>query len=363
MNADKKMPVYHLFIPPVNLVELRKDIWCNDPVSAKLTIEKKKLDIDIVYRGSHIRGFKKKSYHVSFYKPSTYRRAKEVHLNAEYKDKSLLRNKLSLDFFADIGTLSPRSQFVFLNLNGKSEGIYLELESVDEHYLKNNKLPEGSIFYAVDGDANFSLMSDLDKGVKKSLELGYERKCGTTQDDYYLNEFIININTIPRADFEKEIVKYLDVEKYLRWLAGVIFTQNYDGFVHNYALYRNGETGLFEVIPWDYDATWGRDVNGKVMKEDYVGIRGFNTLTARILDISTFRKRYQSILQEIMNNQFNVTHMEPIIQNMYSLIKPYIQKDPYVRNNVEFFEKEPDFILKYIDARAKYINSQLYKLE
>lgn len=363
MNADKKMPVYHLFIPPVNLVELRKDIWCNDPVSAKLTIEKKKLDIDIVYRGSHIRGFKKKSYHVSFYKPSTYRRAKEVHLNAEYKDKSLLRNKLSLDFFADIGTLSPRSQFVFLNLNGKSEGIYLELESVDEHYLKNNKLPEGSIFYAVDGDANFSLMSDLDKGVKKSLELGYERKYGTTQDDYYLNEFIININTIPRADFEKEIVKYVDVEKYLRWLAGVIFTQNYDGFVHNYALYRNGETGLFEVIPWDYDATWGRDVNGKVMEEDYVGIRGFNTLTARILDINTFRKRYQSILQEIMNNQFNVTYMEPIIQNMYTLIKPYILKDPYVRNNVEFFEKEPDFILKYIEARAKYINSQLYKLE
>ncbi|MFJ7829754.1 CotH kinase family protein [Peribacillus sp. NPDC097284] len=363
MNTDKNLPVYHLFIPPVNLIELRRDIWSNDPVPAKLSIEKKKLDVDIVYRGSHIRGFRKKSYHVAFYKPSMYRKAKEVHLNAEYKDKSLLRNKLSLDFFADIGTLSPRSQFVFLNLNGKDEGIYLELESVDEHYLRNSNLPEGSIFYAVDGDANFSLMSDLDKEVKKSLDIGYERKCGTAQDDLYLHELIIKINTIPRADFEKEIGKYVNVEKYLRWLAGVVFTQNYDGFVHNYALYRNGETGLFEIIPWDYDATWGRDVNGKVMEEDYVGIRGFNTLTARILDINTFRKRYQSLLKEIMNNQFNVEYMEPIIQGMHSLIKPYVPRDRYVRDNIEAFENEPNFILKYIEARAKYIRSQLHKLD
>ena len=63
-------------------------------------------------------------------------------------------------------------------------------------------------------------------------------------------------NTLTR-EAQKEIGKFLHVDKYLRWLAGVIFTQNFDGFVHNYALYHNDETNLFEVIPWDYDATWG----------------------------------------------------------------------------------------------------------
>ncbi|CAH0207730.1 Inner spore coat protein H [Peribacillus sp. Bi96] len=363
MNADKKLPVYQLFIPPVNLKELRSDIWCNDPVPAKLTINKKKLDIDIVYRGSHIRSFRKKSYNVVFYKPNTFRNAKEIHLNGEYKDRSLLRNKLSLDFFADIGTLSPKSQFVFLNLNGKDEGIYLELESVDEYYLRKRDLPKGSIFYAVDGDANFSLMSDLDKGIKKSLEMGYQKKCGTAKDELYLQELIMQINTIPRVDFEREIVKYVDMEKYLRWLAGVILTQNYDGFVHNYALYRNGDTGLFEIIPWDYDATWGRDVNGKVMEEDYVGIEGFNTLTARILDIRTFRVRYQSLLKEILNTQFNVKYMKPIISEMHDQIRPYVSKDPYIKDKKDKFDNEPDFILKFIKARAKYVNSQLYKLD
>ncbi|MFP3325439.1 CotH kinase family protein, partial [Planococcus sp. SIMBA_160] len=90
-------------------------------------------------------------------------------------------------------------------------------ESVDEFYLKNRDLPKGSIFYAVDGDANFSLMSDLDKGIKKSLEMGYQKKCGSAKDELYLQELIIQINTISRADFEREIVNYVDVEKYLRW--------------------------------------------------------------------------------------------------------------------------------------------------
>ena len=102
---------------------------------------------------------------------------------------------------------------------------------------------KGPIFYAVDGDANFSLMSDLDKEVKKSLEFGYEIKYGTKQDEYNLQEMIIKINTISQEEFENEIIKYINVDKYLRWLAGVVFTQNFDGFVHNYALYRNGKQG------------------------------------------------------------------------------------------------------------------------
>jgi spore coat protein H len=354
---------YQLYIHPLDIKELRSDIWCDDPVPAVLTINKKKLDIDLVYRGSHIRKFKKKSYQISFYKPKTFRNAKEIHLNAEFKDPSLIRNKLSFDFFSEIDCLAPQSRYVSLTLNGKNEGIYLELESVDEWFLANRSLPNGAIFYAVDGDANFSLMSDLDKEVKKSLELGYERKCGTDQDDHFLQETIIKINTISKSNFEKEIERYIHVEKYLRWLAGVVFTQNYDGFVHNYALYRNGDTGQFEIIPWDYDATWGRDVNGRVMEEDYVRIEGFNTLTARIMAVDTFRKKYRSLLEQIMENQFTLEFMKPKIDSLYELIRPVVQVDPYEKENLAIFDQEPDFICRYIEARAKFIKSQLYKLD
>ncbi|MBO0588842.1 CotH kinase family protein [Sporosarcina sp. E16_8] len=358
-----KLPEYQLFIHPSAVSELRKDIWVEDPVAAKLTINKNKYAVDIAYRGSHIRDLRKKSYQLSFSKPSTYRNAKEVHLNAEFKDPSLLRNKLSFDFFNEIGCLAPNCRFVFLKLNGKDEGLYLELESVDEHFLVNRHLPEGPLYYAVDGDANFSLMSDLGKEVKKSLKLGYEQKYGPAQADEQLQDLIMNINTIPREEFEHEIVKCVNVDKYLRWLAGVICTQNFDGFVHNYALYQNGDTGLFEIIPWDYDATWGRDVDGESMRADYLRIEGFNTLTARILDVKTFRTQYKNLLEEILTSKFNVDYMQPKIQAMHNLIRPYVQRDPYEKDNIDVFDKEPDFILNYIEARGNYITSQLDALD
>lgn len=362
-NFQKNLPIYQLYIHPLDLFELKRDIWCDDPVPAKLMIGKRKLNVDLAYRGSHIRKAKKKSYHISFFKPTLYRNAKELHLNAEYKDPSLIRNKLSLDFFSDIGVLSPQSRHVFLKINGKNEGIYLELESVDEYFLSVRQMPKGAIYYAVDGDANFSLMSDLDKEVKKSLDLGYERKIGTEQDNYFLQEMILKVNTLLRAEFETEIEKYIHVDKYLRWLAGVVFTQNYDGFVHNYALYRNGDTGQFEIIPWDYDATWGRDVNGRYMNEDYVRIEGFNTLTARILDVPRYRKKYKSLLEQIMLHQFTTEYMNKKIDRLVSDIRPYLLLDPYEKEKIVQFEQEPEFISQYIQARTKYIKSKLILLD
>lgn len=359
MGTIEKLPEYRLFIHPLDISELRKDIWIDDPVSAKLTILGKKYEIDIAYRGSHIRDFPKKSYQISLYKPKTYRNANTFHLNAEYKDPSLMRNKLSFDFFSEIGCLAPQAQFVFLKVNGRDEGVYLELESVDDRFLANRKLPAGSIFYAVDGDANFSLMSDLDKEIKKSLTFGYEQKCGTQKDKDHLHQMIIDINTISTEDFEKKIVNYLNVDKYLRWLAGVIFTQNFDGFVHNYALYRNKENGLYEIIPWDYDATWGRDVNGEEMESDYLRITGFNTLTARILTSNTFRNRYKSLLKDIVSNQFTVDYLKPRILGMHALLRPYVLLDPYKKDSIDRFDQEPDYIFNYIEERSAFILKEI----
>ncbi|WP_066369639.1 CotH kinase family protein [Neobacillus fumarioli] len=363
MDETGKIPHYKLYIHPSDLKELKRDIWIDDPVPAQLTLDGKRLEIDIAYRGSHIRDYKKKSYQITFYKPKIFKGSKVVHLNSEYKDRSMIRNKLSFDFFSEIGVLAPKSQHVVLTLNGRFEGVYLEIESVDEYFLKRRNLPDGSIFYAVDGDANFSLMSDLDKETKKSLGLGYERQLGAPVEDLKLQEFIYKINTIPMNDFEKEIVNYVDVLQYLRWVAGVIFTSNYDGFVHNYALYRNGETGLFEIIPWDYDATWGRDVNGKYMEANYVPIRGFNTLTARILAVDSFRKQYKTMLEEILEEKFTLEFIMPRAERMTQHIRPYLLNDPYKKEYIDEFDQEIHVIEEYIKDRRAYLQGKLSKLD
>ncbi|WP_462408743.1 CotH kinase family protein [Neobacillus sp. Marseille-QA0830] len=356
------LPKIELFINPADLRELKSDIWNDDPLPASLRIGKKRAEIDISYRGSHIRKFKKKSFHISLFK-SNFMGIKEIHLNSEYKDPSLLRNKLSLDFFHQIGCLSPSSRHVLLSINGKAEGIYLQLESVDENFLKKRKLPIGPIFYAVNDDANFSLLSPVDEKAKSDLSAGYEEKIGTKEDLLGLADFIYRLNTTLKKEFEADIPKLLDINKYFRWLAGVVCTQNYDGFVHNYALYRNGETGLYEIIPWDYDATWGRDIHGEEMEYDYVRIQGFNTLTARLLDVDRFRKQYANLLNQILTENFTTEAMEPQIYKLHSAIHPHYNQDPYLKGQFNVFEKEPEFILRFIEARRNYLKKHVIDLE
>lgn len=361
MENQKAIPSYSIFINPKDLKELRSDIWCDDPVPAKLIIGAKKYSIDIVYRGSHIRKLKKKSYHITYPLPTLG--VKDIHLNAEYMDKSLLRNKLSLDFFSSIGTLSPESHHVNLTINGLSQGVYLQLESVDKYFFKKRHLPTGPIYYAEDDDANFSLMSPIDKDVKQSFDSGYSRKEGSEDDNQFLRNLIYNINTLPRSEFGKEIVKYVDIHKYLLWLSGIVCTQNFDGFVHNYALYRRSDTGLFEMIPWDYDATWGRDINGKKLKFDYSPIKGYNTLTARVLDVPSFRKHYRDILREILNHQFTVEFLNPRVISMHELLRPFVLKDPYINKNIGSYDHELDVIMQFIQDRNRYLREHLSDLD
>ncbi|WP_335868898.1 CotH kinase family protein [Bacillus sp. 2205SS5-2] len=359
---DHRLTSHHLLIHPADLKELRSDIWCEEPVPAILKKNKKNVHVDFVYRGSHIRELEKKSYNLQYRRPKIVQGTRELHLNAEFKDPSMMRNKLSLDFFEKLGILSPATRFITLYINTKYEGVYLELESVDEQFLNKRGLDEGAIYYAVDDDANFSLMSEIDGDVKKNLLLGYEQKIGTKEDAVALEDFIYKINSTKPAEFEQMISQSLHVQDYLTWLAGIVCLQNFDGFVHNYALYYNRKTRLFHIIPWDYDATWGRDVNGKIMHHEYVRIEGFNTLTGRLLAVPTYRKMYREIMSSILNNIFTTDYMEPIIQDTHAQIRPYLEKDPYVKSSLELLDKEPTYISKFIQKRRAYLLEQMQRL-
>nr|WP_310197812.1 CotH kinase family protein [Neobacillus niacini] len=352
---------YEIFINPKWLQKLEDDIWEDEQVPAILKIGKNRYKIWLKYRGNVIRKKKKKSYNIIFQNPYLFDGAHEIHLNAEYDDISLSRNKLSLDFFDRIGVISPHSKHVLLYMNGFCKGIYLELESFDQHLLKKRNLADGPIIYATNYFANFSLLSPENE-LKTSLDEGYTIKYGEEKDLTLLENFIEMINTCSNKEFAKEVSKILDIEKYLRWLAGVVCTQNFDGFIHNYALYRNSETNLFEITPWDYDGTWGRDLHGRKLEYDFVPISGYNTLTGRLLHINPFRTKYKEILSSILENDFNLETLEPIIEKQLETLKPFIRIDPYIKMNEEHFEKEKNVFLRFIKKRNNYLKKEMASL-
>lgn len=357
------MLTYKIFIHPKDYKRLRNDIWSDEPVPGTLLTNLNKCLIDIYYRGNSIRKYKKRSYAIVFKKPFLIDDAHEIHLNAEFKDPSLIRNKLSLDFFNSIGVKAPKSEHILLNINGVRKGIFLQLESFDQYLLKKRNLPSGSIYYATDNDANFSLLT-AENEVKSDLLQGYTAKYEKeeAEDEVHLFDMLLKINSLLNLEFYKEIQKKIDIDKYLTWLAGVVCTQNFDGFVHNYALYRNGDTGLFEITPWDFDGTWGRDRHGNPLNYDYIPITGYNTLTARLLSFSQFRHQYKKILKKILKHEFTIEYQAPLIESLCTNLKPYIKQDPYMKENIEKFEAEPEFIKEFIKNRNQYLSNELLRM-
>ena len=183
---------------------------------------------------------------------------------------------------------------------------------------------------------------------------GYQRKLATVSDDEYLKDFIRKINNTSHQDFELKISKYLSVDKYLRWLAVAVCTQNLDGFIQNYALYRNSQTGLFEIIPWDYDATFGRDWNGDILDYHALPIEGYNTLSKKLLEIRNFRKQYQRLLEELLVTLFTLSTIEPKILSLTKSIRPHLS----VQQSNQL-DTEEEFIIQFIKARNLYVKKHL----
>ncbi|MCM3764568.1 CotH kinase family protein [Neobacillus niacini] len=353
---------YEIFINPKLVKQLDDDIWTKNHVPGVLKMGDKRYKIGLCYRGNVIRKKKKKSYHIVFQKPTLVDGAHEIHLNAEYSDISLSRNKLSLDFFEKIGVTAPHSKHVLLFINGICKGIYLELESFDQYLLQKRKLPLGPIIYATNYHANFSLLTP-EKNLKTSLLEGYTLKYGNKKDLSDLEQWIAMINSLKNEDFQTEIPKILDINQYLTWLAGVVCTQNFDGFIHNYALYKNGESGLYEITPWDYDGTWGRDLHGRPNDYDFVPLTGFNTLTGRLLHFPDFKKKYLGILSQILEKNFTVDAQKIKIDNLINSLKPYIHLDPFFDTTEERLDKEKEFIYNFINERNRFLTQQLLQLQ
>ncbi|MFN3410500.1 MAG: CotH kinase family protein, partial [Limisphaerales bacterium] len=123
--------------------------------------------------------------------------------------------------------------------------------------------------------------------------------------------------------------RWLDVDGYLRWLAVAVFVGNRDGFVHNYALLLDRVTDRFRIIPWDYDATWGIDIHGRPARLDRVPLTGWNKLTHRLLSVRSYRKRYRSILVDLMEGPAAPDRIGERIDRMRAEVEGWIDKTPH----------------------------------
>lgn len=175
---------------------------------------------------------------------------KKLNLNNNYSDSTLMREYISYELMEKMGLPTPAHAYMYVTVNGEERGLYLGIEAVDETFLANHYGANDGFLFKPDGTG-----SDL-KYISDDLADYTGIGLKTNEDNVENSKLIDMLDAINNGG---NIEKYLDVDEMLRYFAvntALVNLDSYQGNMkHNYYLYE--DKGVFSIIPWDYNMSFG----------------------------------------------------------------------------------------------------------
>lgn len=338
-------------------------------------------------RGNTSRAAAKKSFKVSFNsfeKGRRYKGLEKMNLNGEHNDPSIVRSKICWDIYSQVGIPGSRANHVELYINGEYRGLYINVEHIDERFVKERFSSHEGNLYKCLWPADLNYLGD-DPNLYKNTSNGrraYELKTNTEVDDYSgLAHFIDVLNNTNDENFKCELERVFDVDNYLKLIVMDILVSHWDGPIvnkNNFYLYQNPSSGRFTQIPFDLDNTLGIGWGGTQWAEtdiyNWADIWGNSErpLYKRILAEEEYRNKITYYFQEYMDVFFNNENLDPYFDAFLTLLLPYRENDTYASFDygwdVEAFKKSYSQGLgahvqlglkSYIDTRTNSAQGQL----
>ncbi len=173
-----------------------------------------------------------------------------ITLNNMTSDYTQSKELIAYDLLNQHSQLASRCNFARVTLNGEPWGLYANVESADDEWLKRRFTdPEGSLW------GTGSSYGDFYAGY---LDTGWVLKSGV--------EGIAPLQAVTAAldaftgDFFGELGALLNTDQWLDYWAWCAATGNYDGYpfhLNDVLIYADpADAGRFVFAPWGTDETW-----------------------------------------------------------------------------------------------------------
>ena len=182
----------------------------------------------------------------------TFYGLEKINLNNNFSDTTQMKEFVSYELMEQLGIVTPAHSYVKVNVNGEYYGLMLAVEEIGEAYAKSNYgSTEGFIFKPEDDGSDLAYVSD-----DKSNYSGIFNEVKMNKKTAENNSNVVNM----MKEISEGDTSSLDVDQIARYFAlntALVNMDSYQGsFKHNYYLYEN-EDGIFSVIPWDYNMSFG----------------------------------------------------------------------------------------------------------
>ncbi|AEE95335.1 CotH kinase family protein [Mahella australiensis] len=335
-------------------------------------------------------------------------------LNNMDSDYTYVKEYFAYDIMHYMGVNSPLTTFADIKVNGKTWGLYLAVEGYGKSFLErtygategqlynvksmgmsqdkrgDNNVPESTNTNikgrAFNGDASNDNIPD-DRNAFDGGAPGIGRSTGgdlVYKDDDPDSYSAIFDNAVFKADdddYERvieaikhlnngtELEKYLDVDQILRYLAVHTFVVNLDSYVsnmqQNYYLYEND--GKITVLPWDYNLAFGGFQSGDVQAAINFPIdtpvsdvdMSQRPLINVLLSVPEYLEKYHNYLNDIVTGYFNSGLFEKTLENITSIIDPYVKNDPTAFCTYEQYKTALNAFREFCLLRAQSVAGQL----
>ena len=281
-------------------------IWLTDTIYAK-------------YRGGFSSRFHKKSFSIKLNNPNgfgfTKNRVKWI-LNANYIDKTFLRHVISYDLFRKMNPLniSPKCQYVEVYFNNDYKGLYVLMERIDETKLSHELTAESPIIWKEPKLFHQDTLYE-DNPYNQKYPKEYTKNYNYLLDT--VRQFLIYS---PDTIFNAHVFTYFDEQSIIDWYLILLFSNNSDGLLKNFYLYKTHEEAPLSIALWDYDHSYGRDGDNEMNLISRKIDMTRNLLFKRVLKNNTHQFKEKSFnrwkqlrkelltkenLDELMNNRIH----------------------------------------------------------
>ncbi|GEM_PF-685588 len=311
--------------------------------NAKFFADGREYDVRVSYRGDEDVHFvnEKKSWRIKFPDDNLFNGMKAMNLIIP-EDRLFIAEHLDNYRARKLGIAAPKSRFVVLHLNGRSRGVYLEIEQWGEEMLEKERTnPDANLY----GEIGFG--GEIYQDV--SLWQKFTQNPNQRPEDFSeLDQLLRLTNQQSDGYFWRTISTLLDMDAFFRWQTlNALAGSTHADTIHNARLYFDPTIGKFKFLPWDVYMTPLSEFTQDGQGIDFID---YNRIVQRILKNPAYLEARNRVLWDYVKDDVALQDDLAFYDATYSEIRTAFYQDTLKLYTNSFFRSE--------SARARNIMSE-----
>ncbi|MBP6334867.1 MAG: CotH kinase family protein [Bacteroidia bacterium] len=299
------------------------------------------------FKGESSFGFypgKKKPFRIKFdkfIKKQDFDGLEDLNLTNNFKDPTMIREKIYLDILNKNGLPAPRATFAKIYINDKYWGLYQVNENIDDVFLQTRFKQDAGNLFQGDPVANFVYFGN----DPAKYYMRYGLKNNEEKNDWTdLVKFIKQINDtiVSQEEYAQRIDKLINLDACLKSWAINNLIGNIDAYnmfyPHNFFIYHDTTTSKWQWISLDGNysfAAWNPIMNYpqlvrmSVLIPDSTPYSDPRPLLERTLGSNQIiQRRYLNMVKELLNTDFQPEKLNQKIDSLSLRIRVSVYADP-----------------------------------